>query len=67
MYGKRYFDNDGEKQRISWHTNTETGRVKVYERDPDGNIAKTLDGFEIENFHALKQTIGQAFKKMGSA
>lgn len=52
----------GDKQHISVHTNTDTGRVRVFERDHRGNIAQTLDEFELENFNELKQVIGEAFK-----
>jgi|GEM_PF-5053681 len=53
----------GYKQHISVHTNTKTGRVKVYERDHEGNIAQTLDDSKMENFDELKQAIGEASKK----
>jgi len=53
----------GYKQHISVHINTETGRVRVYERDHDGNIAKQLDDLIVENFDALKQAIREAFKR----
>ncbi|BBA36051.1 uncharacterized protein sS8_4121 [Methylocaldum marinum] len=52
----------GNKQHISVHTNTDTGRVRVFERDHRGNITQTLDEFELENFNELKQVIGEAFK-----
>ncbi|BBA37463.1 uncharacterized protein sS8_5546 [Methylocaldum marinum] len=52
----------GDKQHISVHTNTDTGRVRVFERDHRGNITQTLDEFELENFNELKQVIGEAFK-----
>ncbi len=54
---------EGNKQHISVHTNTETGQVKVYERDHDGDITEILDDFKMENFNEMKQAIGEAFKK----
>jgi len=53
----------GYKQHISVHTNTESGKVRVYERDHRGNIAKKLDDFAMENFRELKQAIREVFKK----
>jgi len=57
------FDNEGEKQHISVHANTDTGQVKVYERDHDGNITRTLEEFRMNNFDEMKQVIGEAFTK----
>ena len=56
-------NRDGRKQHISIHTNTETGMVRVYARDHDGIISKTLDEFKMENFNEKKKAIGEAFKK----
>ncbi len=53
----------GKKQHISVHTNTETGMVRIYERDEKGVIDKKLDEFKMENFEAMKQAIREAFKK----
>ena len=55
--------NKGRKQHISVHTNTETGMVRIYERDEDGVITRKLDEFKMENFEAMKQAIREAFKK----
>ena len=47
-------ERKGNKKHISSHTNTETGRVKVFERNSDGEIIKTLDDFKLENFKEIK-------------
>ena len=57
-------DLSGEKQHISVHTNTETGRVRVFRRDHRGIIqGDPLDEFTLENFKELKEAIGEAIKK----
>lgn len=52
----------GNKRHLSTHTNTETGRVQVIERDIDGEMDHILDEFTIDNFDAIKQGIEEAFK-----
>ncbi|MBU1170730.1 MAG: hypothetical protein KKD44_14310 [Proteobacteria bacterium] len=47
----------GNKQHISVHTNTETGNVKVFERNHKGKIVKALDDFKLNNFEVIKQGI----------
>jgi len=60
---KQIKDTKGNKRHISTHTNTETGQVKVYERDPDGNMTKTLDDFKLDNFDEVKVGINNHFNK----
>ena len=54
---------DGGKRHLSTHTNTETGRVRVVERDRYGKNPKTLHDFKMENFEEIKQGLQEAFKK----
>jgi len=54
-------ERNGNKRHVSTHTNTETGQVKVYERDSDGNITKTLDDFKLDNFDNVKEGINNHF------
>ncbi len=61
---KQIEDTKGQKRHISTHTNTETGQVKVYERDPDGEIIKTLDEFKLDNFDAVKDGINEHFTNL---
>ena len=56
------YENDGEKQHLSVHTNTQTGQVKVYERDHKGNITSTVDTFSLEHFDDTKDIINKAFQ-----
>lgn len=60
---KEIEDRSGSKQHISVHTNTETGKVVVIERDLDGNKDKILDEFTIENIDEVKNTIKKGIKK----
>ncbi|WP_250868768.1 hypothetical protein [Alkalimarinus coralli] len=53
----------GQKRHLSTHTNTETGRVRVLERDSEGEIIDILDDFSIESFDKVKQAIMEAFKQ----
>lgn len=55
-------DKKGEKRHVSVHTNTETGMVRTYERDEDGEIGSLLDEFKIENFETLKSSIEDFLK-----
>lgn len=48
---------NGYKQHISSHTNTETGRVRVFERNSDGKLNTMLDEFNIDHFNELKRCI----------
>ena len=50
-------DVRGNKRHVSVHTNTETGEVKTYERDDDGEIETLLDEFKIENFDEVKSKL----------
>ncbi len=50
-------DNGGRKQHMSTHTNTETGQVRVFERDHKGNIVKQTDEFKLDNFESTKQKL----------
>ncbi|WP_250656896.1 PAAR domain-containing protein [Alkalimarinus coralli] len=52
----------GQKRHLSTHTNTETGRVRILERDSRGNVTDTLDDFNIESFDKVKQLVMEAFK-----
>lgn len=52
----------GNKQHISVHTNTQTGQVKVVNRDNEGDIDSIIDEFNIESFDKAKQTIEDFFK-----
>jgi len=52
----------GEKRHISTHTNTNTGQVKVVERDSDGNVFKVVDEFKMDNFDEIKSGIEERFK-----
>ncbi|MFW5444184.1 MAG: PAAR domain-containing protein [Methylococcaceae bacterium] len=57
------FDKVGKKRHLSTHTNTETGRVRVYERDKKGKIVgKPLHDFTMENFKEMKSEITKAVK-----
>ena len=53
----------GNKRHISTHTHTETGKVTVIERDMDGNIAKEIDTFTIDNFDTVKSGIEERLSK----
>lgn len=57
------FDADGEKQHMSVHTNTETGRVQVFERDQYGNIERQVDDFKMENFDEMRSAIEEGFRR----
>jgi len=52
--------NKGDKRHLSIHTNTETGLVRVLERDRKGNIIKELDKFTLNNFDEIKQSAKEA-------
>jgi len=52
----------GNKRHLSVHTNTETGRVRVFERDAKGRITRTLDDFKLDPFDKIKQAIERLFK-----
>ncbi len=54
-------DNDGRKNHMSAHTNTETGQVRVFERDHKGNIVKQTDEFKLDDFAATKQKLIEEF------
>jgi len=56
-------NRDGEKRHVSTHTNTETGQVKVYERDYKGKITGKLDDFKLDNFDEMKDAINDHFNK----
>jgi hypothetical protein len=62
LYGE-IFENEGEKQHFLVHTNTTTGKVRVFEQVDGGEIGEQLDEFEIENFEVAKKAIGEYFKK----
>mgnify|MGYP000002584265 CR=1 FL=1 len=51
----------GEKRHLSVHTNTDTGLVRVYERDEDGNIDEMVDEFILEDFNKLASAIKDEF------
>ena len=51
------YDNGGYKNHISAHTNTETGQVRVFERDHDGEIVKQIDEFQLDDFAAKKKKL----------
>lgn len=53
----------GKKRHTSTHTNTETGRVKVVERDNEGYVSGTIDDFKMEDFESIKKGIEEYFKK----
>ena len=55
----------GRKRHISTHTNTETGDVRVFERDNEGDITSTLDEFTIDNFNEKREIIDNHFIKKG--
>jgi hypothetical protein len=55
-------DQEGDKRHVSVHTNTETGVVRTYERDDDGEITALLDEFTIENFDSIKSTLKDLLK-----
>jgi len=60
-------DMDGQKRHISTHTDTSatsTGRVKVLERDTDGNVIGVVDDFDMENFKEIKGGIDQYFQSL---
>jgi hypothetical protein len=50
------FDMSGKKNLISTHTNTETGQVRVIERDGEGSPVGE-EAFEIENLNDVKRQI----------
>jgi len=52
----------GNKRHLSVHTNTETGQVRVFERDAKGRITRTLDDFKLDPFDKIKQAIERLFK-----
>ncbi len=54
-------DNIGRKNHISAHTNTETGQVRVFERDHDGDIVKQTDAFQLDDFAATKKKLIEDF------
>jgi hypothetical protein len=54
---------DGNKQHLLVHTNTTTGKARVFEQVNGGKIGKQLDEFEIENFEVAKEAIKEYFKK----
>jgi len=56
-------NRDGNKRHLSVHTNTETGRVRVLERNAKGKNPKILDDFKMDDFDEIKQGIEEAFKK----
>jgi hypothetical protein len=56
------FENEGEKQHFLVHTNTTTGKVRVFEQVNGGKIGEQLDEFEIENFGVAKEAIKGYFK-----
>lgn len=56
-------DDGGKKRHLSVHTNTETGRVRVFERDTKGKIDRTLDDFMMDGFNEIKRGIGRLFGK----
>ncbi|WP_445364048.1 hypothetical protein ACJJIQ_06280 [Microbulbifer sp. ANSA003] len=62
---KDIYEKEGRKRHISTHTNTETGDVKVLERDNQGKISSTLDEFTIDDFNEKKEIIDNHFIKKG--
>ncbi|MBI1907076.1 MAG: hypothetical protein HYS20_12715 [Rhodocyclales bacterium] len=56
-------DIGGNKAHMSSHTNTETGQVRVYERDHDGNITRKVDDFKLDDYDALKQGVKDEMSK----
>lgn len=51
----------GDKTHMSVHTNTETGQVRVFERDNRGNIVKQTDEFQLDDFAATKKKLMEDF------
>lgn len=59
---KEVKERKGRKRHVSVHTNTETGTVRTYERDEDGEITSLLDEFEIPNFDEIKTMLKDLLK-----
>ena len=49
------------KNHMSTHTNTETGQVRVFERDSKGSIVKQTDEFQLDDFAATKKKLIEEF------
>ena len=59
---KEVYDNEGRKNHMSAHTNTETGQVRVVERDHRGNIVEgTETKFPLNDFEATKKNLIKEF------
>jgi hypothetical protein len=56
--------NRGDKDHLSVHTNTETGKALTLKRDQDGNNPIKLDEFKIEDFDAYKSAIEKHFMEL---
>ena len=50
-------DKRGRKTHMSAHTNTETGQVRVFERDHKGKIVKQTDEFQLDDFEVAKKKL----------
>ena len=56
------FQMEGNKEHISVHTNSETGKIKTYRRNDKGNIVDVLDDFKMDDFDKAKQIIKDFFE-----
>ncbi len=54
-------DKRGRKNHMSAHTNTESGQVRVFERNHKGNIVKQTDEFQLDDFAATKKKLIEEF------
>lgn len=55
-------DNGGRKNHMSTHTNTETGQVRVFERNSKGKIVEgTETKFPLNDFEATKKNLLEEF------
>ena len=53
----------GKKRHIASFTNTESGKIKVFEQDEDGTLINKLMDEEIPDFEIKKQLIEEYFRK----
>ncbi|WP_052730000.1 hypothetical protein [Photobacterium halotolerans] len=54
-------DLQGNKRHLMVNTDTETGRVKVYEQDTNGDIIDQLDDFIIDGYKDTKAHLSKLF------
>ncbi|RBP78505.1 hypothetical protein DET47_109187, partial [Shewanella putrefaciens] len=57
------FDADGRKNHLAVFTNTETGKVRAFSQDKDGNLIDKVLDEPIPDFNDAKDIINNAFSR----